>query len=91
MIFTRPPVELCSTYFDTAKMIAELPFDDNFELVAATLIKLYGHHEKLSVYQRLAYFSDDAGPFLKKILEQKVRTHQTILEQWDTGKWKPTV
>jgi len=80
--------ETFDSYFGVAKLIAELPRDENFEYEVAKLIKLYEHHSKLGVYSRYCFdaYSDN---FIKERLREKADTHRAIIKEWDSGRWWP--
>lgn len=73
----------CDTVFNTARAIAALPRDANFELECANLVKKHVHHTKLNVYLRCKEWRD-----IPSFLDDKIETHSRILDEWDLGKWR---
>lgn len=86
---SRDDLPKCATYFDTANEIAKIEFpvgSPEWRDAAIRRIKLYGHHEKLSTYNRcvrwLHGFRQDEEPSLETVkfaletMQIKVQTHE---------------
>jgi len=66
------------TYRKTAGHLAEKFNLDKAQCeYIARCIKLYGHHQKLSVYSRMdLYFNDVDSVVMKEFLKDKIKTHE---------------
>lgn len=84
----RLPDTCCDTYFSTANEIAKIPHpvgSVEWNKSATAKIKRFGHHEKLSVYQRIhLYFGRDfTGKTMEYFLRIKVETHKDFSTRCD--------
>lgn len=83
--FKPEPTDSCSTYYQTAQYIStfeeKVGSTEWIQKVAAA-IKKFGHHEKLSVYERVQM--DLKYPdvtLLKEFVDIKVETHKEFSER----------
>lgn len=100
---TRDPIECCSTYFDTARMIAACQHpvgSQEWKEEVEAHIKRYGHQEKLGVYSNLKHGYLDMGLTEKfyqdsiiEFVDIKVETHRDFCSRpndmmiYGRGKW----
>ena len=91
----RQNIESCDTHWKTSKFIIStfgLPHTEEVIERIAMMIKKYGHHAKLSVYDRYkCYFMDDINPdkgevsghmllTMKEFTNTKIETHDYLKE-----------